>query len=153
MPIVLGAAAVLWMLLVLAVVGAVLVGIVVASTMRRMLPPVDDERNPLVMHPTPLEGDEDSRSDDYEADLDEADDWVSVGWSNADPGYATAWWWSPEGSAPELVIDTGRRPGASAVAEPPPIAEHRIWTIHPDHTAHYMDEAGDCPWCRNDPAS
>jgi hypothetical protein len=153
MPIVLGVAAALWILLVLAVIGAVLVGALVASMLRHMLHGFNDTQEPRAWDPFPLDAaDEDLTSDDLTEEEEEGEDWVPGDRSHCRPEDATAWWWSPEGSAPELVINTGRRPGASAVAEKPATAKMRIWTIHPDHTAHYQDDALDCPWCSSDPA-
>src|SRR5579871_1083845 len=146
MPIVLGLAAALWMLLVLAVIGAVLVGAAVASLIGHMLRGLDDQAEPYFREPTPLDAMEaDSTFDDF----NDVDDRVAHYSSNPHPGEVTAWWWSPEGAAPELVIDTGRRPAASAVADEPRTPKKQIWTIHLDHSAHYQDEAGDCAWCRS----
>jgi hypothetical protein len=144
MPIVLGVAVALWMLLVLAVIGVIVVGTVVLAVIRRVLRVPHDEPGRAVWEPTLVDKDEDSAFDE----LDETGDWTGGGWSTYRPEHAEAWWWSPRGSPPELVIDTGHRPGASAVAERPATAKNQIWTIHPDHTAHFEDEATDCAWCR-----
>ena len=54
-----------------------------------------------------------------------------------------------------IVIDDDPRTGTTAVADgwtgQQTAPTRQIWTIHPDHTAHWQDEAGECPWCRDDP--
>ena len=151
MPIMVGIAAALWLLLVLAVIAAVFVETLVLSMIRNILNrfrhgPADS----AWVSALPGTGDQRSTIDD----LDEVEDWLPGGWSHTSPGDATAWW-STGGPAPEtMVIDEEHTSGATAVAEKR--ATHhtavinQIWTIHPDHTAHWQDEARDCPWCRNE---
>jgi hypothetical protein len=144
MPAVVAMLVVLWILLVLTVVGAV----VLANMLHRLRHrPIGSAR---VF--TPLD------ADDQDSTIDDPDDvehWLRYEWSYTSPVEATAWWWSPAGSAPQpVVIEGGYRSGAAAVAEKPArqqtAAIKQIWTIHPDHTAHWEDEASGCPWCRNE---
>ena len=151
MPIVVGIVAVLWVLLVLVVIGAVLVGALVLSVVRNIQVRFGYRRtNPAWGSALPAVSDQDRTVDD----LGEVMDWqrMSGGGSYRSPSDATAWWWSTRGSDPDTMVIDGYRSGATAVAEKPATqhpAANQIWTIHPDHTAHWQDEAGDCPWCRN----
>jgi hypothetical protein len=144
MPVVIGIAVAVWILLVLAVIGAVLVGTLVLSMAEDVRRGFEHRRAGPAWDSRPLEADD---NDSTSEDLGNAEEWVRYGWSDTLPAEATAWWWSPGGSAPELVIDAGGRSSPSTVAD----KRNQIWTIHPDHTAHWQDDAADCPWCRNEP--
>ncbi|MBO0885042.1 MAG: hypothetical protein J2P17_32865 [Mycobacterium sp.] len=150
MPIVVGVAIALWILLLLAAIGAVLVGGMVLSTIEDTLDRLRHDHAGSAWRPTPLDvdGEDDPRTVD---DPDETEEWLSDSWSYRSPTDATAWWWSPGGSSTEMVIDARHTSGTTAVAEKHAATHNQIWTIHPDHSAHWQDEAGDCPWCRNEP--
>jgi hypothetical protein len=148
MPIVVGIAAALWILFILATIGAVLVCVLVTALTADVLDGFR-RRPAAASDPSPLEVvDQHSTTDD----LDALEDWLPSEfpyWSSD-----TAWWWSAGGSAPEIVIDGRHKPTSTAVAAREATgmaARNQIWTIHPDHSAHWQDQAGDCPWCRNDP--
>jgi hypothetical protein len=148
MPLVVGIAAALWVLVVLAVIGAVLVGTLVLSMTDDMRKRFGHQRASSAGF-TPLEADDQGFTI---RDFVETEDWHPYGWSDITP----ASWWSDAASAREtIVIDGGYPTSATAVADKrttsPTVAIKQIWTIHPDHTAHWQDEAGDCPWCRNEP--
>jgi hypothetical protein len=106
MPIVVGITAALWILLILAAIGAVLVGVLVMSMVGDLLHGSRRRRAGAVWVSAPL----------LEVEGDDEDSAVAE-------------------------KDATRR--AAALSQ--------IWTIHPDHTAHWQDEPGACPWCANDP--
>jgi hypothetical protein len=144
MPIVVGIVLALTILLVLGVIGAALVGEAYYRSRQRY---VD-----LKVGPTPLDVDDGNAPAE---DPDELEDWLASGWHSM-PADEKAWWWSGDVFAPETVVIEGSRgSSATAVAEggtpEHTAAKSQVWTIHPDHTAHWEDEAGDCPWCRNEP--
>ena len=101
----------------------------------------------------------DAAPEAYEEDvtLDDRGEWLPTTWSYRSATDASVSGPSGVESVPEtIVIIGGQRAGKTAIAEErasqQSAAAKQIRTIHPDHTAHWQDEARDCQWCRDEAA-
>jgi len=131
MPILSGIAAVLLLVFILMGTVAVIIGLLVMPVIQNMLD-----------RPRPQRAVSEWDDDDEEP--------VQAGRSEASPAEVHVWWSAGDSPAETFVVGGSQRAGATAVAERPTKVQ-QIWTIHPDHTSHWQDEAGDCKWCRADP--
>jgi len=153
-----GIAAALLLLLTLAVIGAALVVVLVVTIIGRILDRFGHQRagwawdggQVVSGSVIPEECNEDLLLDDLEES-------PPIAWSYSSPLEASVSGPGGVESVPEIVIIGGRRADNNAAAEggafQQTAAGKQMWTIHPDHTAHWQDEAGDCQWCRDEAAS